>query len=58
VGDVVFLIDVAFKHTPIKVEVWMVVTMMITMLASRKDDFVPIIITTRRTYGGLIRTVH
>ena len=35
VGDVVFLSDVAFKHTAIKEEVWMEVTMMITVLVGR-----------------------
>ena len=34
-GDVVVLIDVAYKHTPIKVEVWMVVTTMIAMLVGK-----------------------
>jgi hypothetical protein len=38
-GDVVFLIDVAFKHTPIKIEVWMVVTMMITMLVGKMISY-------------------
>ena len=39
VGDVVFLIDVAFKHTPIKIEMWMVETMMITMLVEKMISY-------------------
>ena len=35
VGDSVVLIDVASMHIPIKIEVWLVVTMMITMLAGK-----------------------
>ena len=39
VGDAVVLIDVAFKHTSIKIEVWMVVTMMITMLVGKMISY-------------------
>ncbi len=39
VGDVVVLIDVGYKHTPIKFEVWMVVTMMITMLIPKMMSY-------------------
>ena len=35
VRDVVVLIDVAYKYTPIMIEVWMIVTMAITMLLGK-----------------------
>ena len=39
VGDFVFLIDVTFKHTPIKIEVLMVVTLMITILVGKMISY-------------------
>ena len=39
VGDVVFIIDVAFKHTSIKNEVWIEVKMMITVLVGKMISY-------------------